>query len=169
MGLETNVAVAFTLEAALLAAQGFSGVTVIPEGKEAEILGSLPIQVLFADGDNSEDTEDFLETFRRWGIRKFRELAVLPEVALSERLGQRGLELQRKACGVGIRTLVPCNPPLAFEEARRIARLRTVTEGHRSLDILHVAAALVSEAEELLTFDERQRKLAQAEGLKVKP
>ena len=59
--------------------------------------------------------------------------------------------------------------PQAFAEARRIARLRTVTEGHRSLDILHVAAALVSEAEELLTFDERQRKLAVAEGLKVKP
>jgi predicted nucleic acid-binding protein len=59
--------------------------------------------------------------------------------------------------------------PQAFEEARRIARLRTATEGYRSLDILHVAAALVSEAEELLTFDERQRKLAQAEGLKVGP
>ena len=59
--------------------------------------------------------------------------------------------------------------PHALEEARRIARLRTVTEGYRSLDILHVAAAVVSEAEEFLTFDERQRKLAQAEGLKVKP
>lgn len=59
--------------------------------------------------------------------------------------------------------------PQAFEEARRIARLRTVTEGFRSLDILHVAAALVSEAEEFLSFDERQRKLAQAEGMKVKP
>jgi len=34
MGLETNVAVAFTLEAALLAAHGFSGVTVVPEVKE---------------------------------------------------------------------------------------------------------------------------------------
>jgi hypothetical protein len=40
----------------------------------------------------------------------------------------------------------------ALEEARRIARLWTVTEGYRSLDILHVAAALVLEAEALLTF-----------------
>jgi hypothetical protein len=44
-----------------------------------------------------------------------------------------------------------------------------VTEGYRSFDILHVAAALASEAEEFLTFDERQRTLATAEGLKVKP
>jgi predicted nucleic acid-binding protein len=56
-----------------------------------------------------------------------------------------------------------------FEEARRIARLWTVTDGYRSLDILHVAAALVSEADEFLTFDVNQRKLAAAEKVKVKP
>ena len=116
MGLEVNVAVAFTLQAALLAARGFSGVTVVPEGKEAEVLGSLPQDVLFA-GEEDPEAEKFLETFRRWGIRRLRDLTALPEVALSERLGQRGLELQRKACGVGQRTLVPSDPPLVFEEA----------------------------------------------------
>jgi hypothetical protein len=59
--------------------------------------------------------------------------------------------------------------PQTFEEARRIARLWTVTDGYRSLDILHVAAALVSEVDEFLTFDVNQRKLAAAENLKVKP
>jgi len=116
MGLETNVAVASTLEAALLAAHGFSGVTVVPEGKESEILGSLPTEVLLADETDPENAE-FLETLQRWGIRKFRDLAALPEVELSERLGQRGLELQRKTCGVSNRTLVPSDPPLVFEEA----------------------------------------------------
>jgi protein ImuB len=116
MGLETNVAVASTLEAALLAAHGFSGVTVVPEGKESEILGGLPVEVLFADDTDPENAE-FLETLQRWGIRKFRDLAALPEVELSERLGQRGLELQRKTCGVSNRTLVPSDPPLVFEEA----------------------------------------------------
>src|SRR5215469_6494891 len=38
MGLETNVAVSATLETALLAARGFDGVTVAPEGKEIEVL-----------------------------------------------------------------------------------------------------------------------------------
>src|SRR5579885_3100041 len=71
VGLRTNVAVASTLDSALLAARGFSGVTVVPNGKEAEVLGSLPIDVLFAGQASSRQAEDFLETFRRWGIHKF--------------------------------------------------------------------------------------------------
>ena len=119
IGLQTNVAVAHTLDAALLAARGFIGVTVVPEGKESEVLGILPVEVLFADESNSnfKEAAEFQETFRRWGIRKFRDLATLPEVALSERLGQYGLELQRKTIGISQRTLVPSDPPLIFEEA----------------------------------------------------
>jgi protein ImuB len=133
MGLEVNVAVAGTLTSAVLAANGFVGVTVIPEGRAAEVLGGLPIEVLFAanaavEGPlNSKQLyssvppcfrgEEILETFHSWGIRKFRDLAALPENALSERLGQRGLELQRKACGKSERMLVPCDSPLVFEEA----------------------------------------------------
>jgi predicted nucleic acid-binding protein len=83
--------------------------------------------------------------------------------------GHKALSDWQADLASGAVEIVGTDWPQAYEEARRIARLRTVTEGYRSLDILHVAAALVSEAEELLTFDERQRKLAQAEGLKVKP
>ena len=120
LGLNANVAVASVLESALLAAHGFSGVTVIPEGKESESLGSLPVEALFADETDSEQAQIFLKTFERWGIRKFRDLAALPEAALSERLGQRGLELQQKARGMGKRTLVPSDPPLLFEEAMEV-------------------------------------------------
>jgi len=120
MGLETNVAVASTLESALVAAHGFSGVTVVPTMKEAQCLGSLPVEVLFAEEADAEKAEEFLQTFHRWGIRKLRDLASLPEVDLSERLGQRGLELQRKARGMGARTLVPGDPPLRFEEAQEL-------------------------------------------------
>ena len=52
-------------------------------------------------------------------------------------------------------------------EAERLSALHSQTLGTRSLDILHVAAAVVLGATELLTFDQRQRKLAQAAGLKV--
>ena len=129
MGLEANVAVAGTIESAALAANGFTGVTVIPEGKEADVLGGLPIEVLFAAEVGAEDqlnlkqlnsslrNEEILETFHRWGIRKFRDLGALPESALSERLGQRGLELQRKVCGKSTRMLVSCDPSPIFEEA----------------------------------------------------
>jgi len=120
MGVETNVAVARTLESALLAAHGFSGVTVVPEGKEADILGGLPIEVLFAAEADPQNTEEFLKTFSRWGIRKFRDLAALPEVDLSERLGQRGLYFQALACGSGTRNLVPSDPPLVFEEVMEL-------------------------------------------------
>jgi protein ImuB len=120
IGLEINVAAAFTLEAAQLAAHGFSGVTVVPEGKESEVLGGLPVAVLFADENGAEDAEEVLQTLNRWGVRKLRDLIALPAASLSERMGQRGLELQRKAAGIGARTLVPSDPPLAFEEAMEL-------------------------------------------------
>jgi len=56
-----------------------------------------------------------------------------------------------------------------LRRADDLSKRHTITDGHRSLDILHVATALQLEAEVFLTFDERQRKLAHAEGLKVKP
>jgi predicted nucleic acid-binding protein len=42
-------------------------------------------------------------------------------------------------------------------------------EGQRTIDLLHVAIALESGAEMFLSFDNRQRRLAKAAGLKVKP
>ena len=114
LGLESSVAVAGNPETAMLAARGFSGVTVIPEGKEAEQLGSLPVEVLFEN--STQESAHLLETFSRWGIRKLRDLAALPDVALSERLGQVGVHLQALARGATSRTLVPVEPPLIFEE-----------------------------------------------------
>ena len=114
LGLESSVAVAGNPDTATLAARGFSGVTVIPEGKEAEQLGSLPVEVLFEN--STQESAHLLETFSRWGIRKLRDLVALPDVALSERLGQVGVHLQALARGATSRTLVPVEPPLIFEE-----------------------------------------------------
>jgi protein ImuB len=114
LGLEGSVAVAGNSDAATLAARGFSGVTVIPEGKEAEHLGSLPVEVLFEN--STQESAHLLETFSRWGIRKLRDLAALPDIALSERLGQAGVHLQALARGTTSRTLVPVELPLIFEE-----------------------------------------------------
>jgi protein ImuB len=130
LGLDGNVAVASNPDAAMLAARGFSSVTVIPSGQEAESLGSLPVEVLFAgwiagkerEGKKKEDEQQkesvrLLATLERWGIRDLRALAALPEVALSERLGQEGLHLQKLARGAASRTLVPVEAPAVFEEA----------------------------------------------------
>jgi protein ImuB len=120
LGLKANVAAAANPDTALLAARGFPGITVIPAGKEAEQLGSLPTQVLFSDhleGEEKEFADTLLETLDRWGIRNLRALAALPEVSLSERLGQAGLGWQKLARGARSRTLVPVEAPLIFEEA----------------------------------------------------
>jgi len=120
LGLKANVAVATNPDTAVLAARGFSGVTVIPSGKEADRLGSLLVEVLFTDrleGEEKKETDRLLETLDRWGVRNLYALAALPEIALSERLGQKGLHLQQLARGTASRTLVPVETPLTFEEA----------------------------------------------------
>ncbi len=60
------------------------------------------------------------ETLERWGIRNLRALAALPQIALSERMGQAGVRLQKLACGNLSRTLVPVDVPLTFEEAAEL-------------------------------------------------
>lgn len=54
-------------------------------------------------------------------------------------------------------------------KARALTDLHTPTAGTRTLDLLHVAAALLLDAAEFWSFDERQRKVATAEGLAVRP
>jgi protein ImuB len=120
LGLEVNVAIASNPDTAGLAARGFRGVTVIPAGKEAEQLGSLQVEVLLEnlpEPDSPQEAEQFFETLTRWGVRNLRALAALPDVAISERLGQKGVRLQKLARGVTSRTLVPVELPLVFEEA----------------------------------------------------
>lgn len=53
--------------------------------------------------------------------------------------------------------------------ARSLSVQYTATGGHRTLDVLHVAAAVHLGAKRFLTFDVRQRKLAKAVGLKTSP
>ncbi len=60
-----------------------------------------------------------------------------------------------------------CNLADVVEEAKRLSATHTLKGGHRGFDILHVATALLLGVTEFLTFDANQRKLAEAEGLKV--
>jgi predicted nucleic acid-binding protein len=60
-----------------------------------------------------------------------------------------------------------CNLAAVLDEAMRLSAAYTVAAGHRSFDIMHVAAGLVIEAQHFLTFDQNQRRLAEAEGLTV--
>jgi predicted nucleic acid-binding protein len=60
-----------------------------------------------------------------------------------------------------------CNLAAVLDESLRLSAAHTLAGGHRSFDIMHVAAALVIKAQDFLTFDDNQRRLAEAEGLTV--
>jgi len=67
----------------------------------------------------------------------------------------------------GLNRLVSVDHDLVLGLARKLSRNRTAQGGHRTLDILHVATAVHLQAETFLTFDARQRQLAEASGLTV--
>ena len=57
----------------------------------------------------------------------------------------------------------------AFRAANRLSEKHSSVIGVRSLDILHIATAFSIGANEILSFDARQRALAAAVGLNVSP
>jgi protein ImuB len=134
VGLECNIGVAASPDAAMHAACGFNGVTVLPAGEEAKRLGVLPIHVLLdsfditcgeaktavAAREREKLQEQMLDTLERWGVRDFHTLALLPEHALAARLGEAGAHLQRLSRGACIRTLALCEPQVHFEEAMEL-------------------------------------------------
>ncbi|MFP4203332.1 MAG: type II toxin-antitoxin system VapC family toxin [Opitutales bacterium] len=60
-----------------------------------------------------------------------------------------------------------CNLADVIEEAKRLSATHTLTGGHRGFDIIHVASALIVNAEQFLTFDQNQKDLAEAKRLVV--
>jgi predicted nucleic acid-binding protein len=69
----------------------------------------------------------------------------------------------------GLHVVRPIPGSEHYARAGELADTYSAKEGSRSLDLLHVAAALILQADELLSLDTRQRKVALAEGLKVRP
>ena len=109
LGLFVHVAVSSNLEVALHAARGFPGIAVIPAGKESARLGPLPIQIF-------SPPVEVIETLDRWGVRACADLAKLPLLELSERLGQQGVRFHQWARGASVRSMILAEPQLRFEE-----------------------------------------------------
>jgi protein ImuB len=135
VGLECNIGMAANPDAAMHAACGFSGTSVISAGEEAKRLGILPLHVLLdsfditcravvetlaAARERAKLREQMLDTLERWGVRDFRTLALLPEHALAARLNEAGARLQQLSRGAGMRTLALCEPSIHFEEAMEL-------------------------------------------------
>jgi predicted nucleic acid-binding protein len=67
----------------------------------------------------------------------------------------------------GSMVIVPVDWADVASIAERLSAQYTWTEGYRGFDLVHVATALHLGASEFLTFDAKQKKLAEAEGLVV--
>jgi predicted nucleic acid-binding protein len=79
------------------------------------------------------------------------------------------LELLKRALLEGVIVLREVPNRRLYPEARRLSQHHTIKAGYGAVDILHVAAAKDMGATALLSFDERQKQLAKAEGFKVAP
>ena len=108
-GFPVDIAIASDPDAAILAARGIRGATVIAPGDEAAVLSRLPLNLL----PGSSETADLLDA---WGIRTLGELAMLPPLGVAARLGPEGTYLQHLAQGQGGRQLRPIEDPLRFED-----------------------------------------------------
>ena len=105
-----RIAVASTIDAAILAARNFPGVTVLHPGEEQRILSVLPVDALPPD-------PDLFETLDLWGIHTLGDFAKLPENGIAERLGPRGLWMQNLARGAVDRPLKPAPLETVYEDS----------------------------------------------------
>jgi protein ImuB len=119
-GLEANVAVASNADAAICAARGFGGITILnaggtpgTSGIEDKRLRDLPLSVL-------SPSPEILETLDRWGIRTLGEFAKLPAEDISVRLGREGVQLHNLARGAAFRPLVPHVKPVRYVEVMEL-------------------------------------------------
>jgi protein ImuB len=112
-----RIAIARSHTAARLLSIAHPGPT-IADGDVAAAIALLPLEtlrVVIEDDDGRgagaaarlKATIDRLETFRRWGLTTLGDIAALPSMELSERMGQEGVALQQFARGIDRAPLVP--------------------------------------------------------------
>jgi len=102
-GNRVNIAVADTVDAAILAARNCPGVSVAPD------LSQLPASRL-------PMSDELFEVLESWGIYTLGDLAQLPETGIAERFGSQGVYLQRLARGAAGRPVKIAQPETAYED-----------------------------------------------------
>jgi len=81
--------------------------------------------------------------------------------------GQQMLNNLQIDLNAGVLTLLPVDWSAVHQRAEALSSAHTVAAGHRFADSLHVATALHLGLGRFLTFDENQKRLAEAEGMVV--
>ncbi len=85
----------------------------------------------------------------------------------SKEEGEAMLRDLRADLASGVLAVVPVDWTEVHNLAEILSAKHTESGRHRFADLLHVATALQLGAEQFLTFDENQRKIARAEGMKT--
>jgi predicted nucleic acid-binding protein len=88
---------------------------------------------------------------------------------IDKKMAAEDLQMIEKDLSSGVLTITDCDWTAVHAEAERLSAAHTLTGGHRGMDTLHVATALILGASEFRSFDKNQRRLAAAEGLTVMP
>jgi protein ImuB len=107
-----RVAVCQSQIGARLLARAHEGISVVSPAADdhdralAKALSAVPLDVLKQLTADS-DWNPLFDVLERWGLKTLGEFAALPATALSSRIGQDGLALQRLARGFDPRPLVP--------------------------------------------------------------
>jgi protein ImuB len=102
-GNGSNIAIAETADAAIIAARNFPGITVAPNLDDLDV-SALPL------------TAEMTQVFESWGIYTLDQLAELPENGLAERFGPQGVYLQQLARGAIHRPLKIFQPETTYED-----------------------------------------------------
>ena len=105
-----SLAASGNFHTALCIAKGaWPQITIVPAGKERQVLAKLSLSVL-------DISEEHIQTFAQWGIASLGELALLPERDLISRLGQEGKRLRELARGEHPHLFTPVEPAFALGE-----------------------------------------------------
>ena len=120
------------------------------------------IWVRTTEGDTVAMSMEELELLNAFQLSVFRG-----EIDASAAVRKKQLFSGDLARGVFVIQPVPASA--LYSKAIELSDHHSAAIGTRSLDLMHVAAAMILEAGLFLSFDERQRKAAEAEGLRTEP
>lgn len=90
-----------------------------------------------------------------------------PKKGYTKREGDAMQDYWDRHCAMGAVVRVPFDIVQVLRFGAFLSQGHTEARGHRTMDILHVATAVHLGAQEFLTFDANQRRLAKAAGLVV--
>lgn len=92
-----------------------------------------------------------------------------PRKGFSQRDCDKALADLQTDLETGALVVMPADWADVHRIGERLSSSYTRFNGHRAMDVLHIATALHLGAPEFLSFDANQRQLAQAEGMKASP